>query len=74
MSAKADSKGGKKGSTRSFPPKPSTLSDEQWELANTPVKLVELIATPERSSAKGVHAVATKSQVNIPKLLSAFHN
>lgn len=63
MSKKADSKGGKKASAKSLPPKPSTLSDEQWELAHTPVKLIELIATPERSSAKGAHAVATKAQV-----------
>jgi len=43
-----------------LPPKPAHLTDEQWEIANTIPKLVEVLLTPDKNAAK---LVVSKPQV-----------
>lgn len=47
----------KKKAQKSLPPKPSTFSDEQWEVAHSAAKLLELLAAPDKAS----HSASSKS-------------
>ncbi len=55
----------KEGKAKGKPlgPKPVHLSDEQWALANSVPKLVEVLATPDKHSARGPRPLATRAQV-----------
>lgn len=47
----------KKKAQKSLPPKPSTFSDEQWALAHSASKLLEVLAAPERAA----HSASSKT-------------